>query len=348
VAVTSCSLVSTRSSNTSSGIVVTGEYNITASTKSPAHVIETEARSASPNPLPKRGNTFSVAIDSTSFTEEALVVDSVQLRSRATDADAPTKWRASVTWKQTLSNGVNGIIDLHLPPRQRRAEFWMEQMQIARRRDIGVNQQEIRWPFSLNATTGKPEQRDVGANGPVTNSAGQRVENVPVHEVFLPIFVVKRNILNPYSVIKIVDQFGGKRFSSPKVNENAWDIWRTGQTASARRCMFHSVEVSRPQYYNDEPYYEMEVRVLYDPLGHDIDIPDQGDLYWLDLTQEAQKKWHLAHYEAGGLPVRQPINLKAPSGELAADQSRMADRLTFRDADSKDFDALNNLVFQAE
>lgn len=303
-------------------------------------VIEAAQAASSGDRVQRINETMDVTIDSVQHIDNAVEVDSISAVQSKPGAEGRLHWKVTVTYKSPSLRSIGVPFDESLDPLGRAAEFWTETLIMTEERKYGENLQAIRWPWNTGAT-GPPPTRAKNTVGPVTNSAGFRYGGLPVLQKRLPIFVIKRNVRNPFAWISINNDFEAQS------NADEWDVFDTGQTVSVRTCMFLSIETSRPKYWGGEVYYELECRVLYNQDGHDIKVPDIGDKVWRSFERAGRTEWVLDTPSAGGIPAQPPIFLDG-DGQLRESQAGFADDLTFRDLEVKNFSSLNNRVRSLE
>lgn len=317
-------------------------------------------------PVPFVGAPFKTHLDGQTTPDNSIIVSNISAEQREPGVDKRLAWVVVVQYQNRNASAIAGR-ELNLRPTERKARFRTEIYIQQELRDRGENQQALKYAFLVDSNDplrdnvrGKPETRDKGTDGPITNASGRLVSQVPVFDRRLPVFVMMTYTLNPFEWISINDNYTDEE-GKPYVNDKEWRIFNQRKKAGPRRCMFFGAEISDPLYWGREGaeaiYYELRVKVLYDKRGHDIRVRNEGVDYWRELTQtelnerpeEAKAKGVLFTRDvsfASGLPVPPPIVLNDIGG-LADDQTKQADILTFRDLKGKSFNQLTTDIRNA-
>lgn len=330
MAVTTLNLASTTATERRDGNEVVAVYK-GQGTPTTAQVAISDAQGLG---LPQIGQSFSSSIGNNSIFDSSVECD--EIHARPTDA-ARTHWTFVVTFRHPSGinpsgGGVNP--NIKLPPSQRTMEFWTETLVQPKQREFGFNLPEIRWPFLKNGDkTLGPEVRKPNTFGPITNAAGMKAETDAL-QVRLPIFVAQKSVTSPFSWIDINTDF------ELRTNDDTWDIFGTGKTVSAGTCLYWSIDSTRPQYFGSVRYFDLEVRVLYNPDGHELVVPNEGSQVWKkNIVQNGGVEWTLDTPYTGMIP-REPPVLLDQIGQERENQAGTADNIIYRDLETTDFNEL--------
>ena len=277
---------------TSAGNRATAIYYVNVTETTTWQRVLTLARGAeSPDdPVPVYGSSFNPGLDSqpADGTMRATAFDVMQ---RQPGPGSRLKWKVDVTYEPSSFDQTQ--LQLDISPADRDARFWTEQMVLDSPRDRGANLQEIKWPWlkESKADGGVPDVRKEETLGPITNAAGIAIGTREFRSIRLPVFVMKSYTLNPFSWIAVQNKFSGsidpkEDTFAGKVNKGEWNVFNQNVTADEGTCLYLGIETSRPLYWGTIIYYELETRVLYNPFGHDLYVPNVGREYWAPIPDE--------------------------------------------------------------
>lgn len=337
-ALTSCRIHEFSSLETLLGEQVTVLYHVDLDGPTVPQQARVLAQSASSpdDILPVRRDTFAqnLSLEGVLHEDLAINVFSIRMTQRKPGPEGRRVYLATVLYKNP-SLTDEGPPDLDRHPLERDEQFWTETLIVPRERELGRNVKDILWGWPTDAADREPAKRTAGFRGPVTNAAGFRYGQVETYQDELPIFVRKLNVLNPFSWIFINDEFKSTR------NNKTWDVFGQGESISEGRAAYMGIRPSRAKYWGQIRYYELQIRVLYNPLGHNVFVRNEGDKAWfLDTVDPENPIWRLQAGFANGIPLQPPFLINA-EGTQRFDQAGVADFVEFEDLETNDYDQLN-------
>lgn len=354
-----CKVVSANSSQSIRGATVNVMWYVgVTEPTAPQRVVElaqdvTADSSVGAYPVPRINDAWNddLQFRDETFADALVFCDEIKAKPRGSGAGWASKWQIDVVYKSPNLRTLERLPQESVDPRNRDPQFWTESLVITEPRDSGKNQQAIKWPWLLTpaepAEEGaegpedvpKPQAREVGELGPVTNAAGFRYGSIETIQVRLPLFCFKSFTTSPFAWIGIDTEY------RKTVNKDDWDVFNTGQNVSAGTCRFYDVDTSTPLLWGDLVYYEVITRVLYNKDGHNIRVRNEGDRFWQfreqclpDGTMKSQ--YVIDRPYASGIPMEPPVLLNSEGG-LADEQTGAPDILFFEDLQPKDYSDLS-------
>lgn len=326
----SCKIAYTRGHQSSNSAEVIVAYNLTVANRESVpfqRAVELgQSASGSNDRIRQVGEGWDLAIaDETDVLTELDRIDGTQ---KSQSAESGHAWTLFATYRSP--NLRQRTVDpSREDPRTRNPEFWVDSVHRQKPRDFGENLDEIKHPWV--GVDGEPAVRAVGTSGPVTNAAGFRYGEIETITEKLPLFCVKTFTTEPFAWVSIDDNFG------LKVNSEDWNVFGTGQEVSAGSCLFYDIQSSHPMYWGNITYYELVTRVLYNRLGHDIRVRNEGDKAWQFDSETDQyvvsPLWH------DGIQQEPPFSLTV-DGEARVGDDVEADIIRFRDLERTDFSGI--------
>ena len=313
------------------------------------------------------GETFDLS-STAGIADEAVQVTRIGATQR--DVKDFTKWTVTVQYRNPQFNdNQSGTAqdqpDRQVSPEKRKPRFWTERKTITVPRAFGKNLQEVRWPWNAPGDDGKPdpenepEKREAGTVGPITNAAGFRYGQIETLQYQQPVFVYATYTLNPFRWIRIQDQFFGT------TNNSRWQVFgkvtreievddgigkETVTGVAANTCAFEEAYETGPFFWGNTEYYELIVKVAYDPRGrHRVRVRNEGDKYWRvkEVTSAAGigavNNWVVDIPFAGGMAMQPPVPLSA-DGQLNNDLASRADVIEYEDLVPANYGTLDSLL----